>query len=472
MGKVVTWPMPLTERPFDRYTLSVNGVSVPVWAGRVREEINKPQGAGYTHMLNGRTEWCGFARFDFEDSAEVTITLRKPCAKAEILPAAYGIKPILNGPTLRFTMYEPQHITVLLDDSDEEVLHLFTHRPETDIPDAKDPNVIYFGPGEHWINHIDIKSGQTVYLDGGALVRAVLPAGAVGKQGGVLNLYGYGSNPVFNVQNAENVRICGRGILDGTLLPHPARNLIRLYNSKDVRVEGILLRNSPNWHMPIANCERVTVDGLVGLSGRLNSDGINCVSTSHAVIRNCFMRTHDDTYAVKTMTPGVPSTDILYENCIAWNDWGYAFGVTYETRADISNATWRNCHALYARHWPIGVHVSDSGTVSNILFEGISIHYPQTRIPKEMGQALVQIDNRRDVWGKDACTGHVRDITLRNIAVTGSPVPSIIIEGADAEHAIEGVTFEGIRIGDIPLRDIKNGAFAKVQHANNITVSP
>ena len=447
---IVTWPIPLTEKPFPLYTLEVNGVTVPVWSARVREEIHKPAGAGYTHMLNGRTDWCGFARFDFAGTAEVAVTVARDFQRADIVPRSAGITTTVTGRTIRFRLEQPRPVTLLLDGQDTEPLHLFTHRPETDAPAPDDPNVIYFGPGEHWVDTIKVRSGQTVYLDGGAIVRAVMPAGAKGKQGGVLNLFSY-PGPVLDVTDAQDVRIRGRGILDGTLLPHPARNLIRLTRSCRVRVEGVTLRNSPNWHLPIADCEDVTVDGLCGISGRLNSDGINCVSSRDIRVRDCFIRGHDDSFVVKTTIPGRPAENIRYDRCVAWNDWGYAFGVSYETRADIRDVQFRDCDVVFARNWPIGVHVADGGTVEDILFKRMTVDYPRTSIAPEMNRVLVKIDNHKDVWATDPGIGHVRRITLRDIDVRGHDVPSIELSGHDAEHPIQDVRFEAVVINGQPL---------------------
>ena len=116
MQTVQTWPMPLTEKSFPLYALDVNGTGVPVWSARVREEIHKPQGAGWTHMLNGRTEWCGFARFDFTGTAEVTVSVARDFTRAELLPRSAGITAVTTGRTVRFSMAEPRPLTLVLDD--------------------------------------------------------------------------------------------------------------------------------------------------------------------------------------------------------------------------------------------------------------------------------------------------------------------------------------------------------------------
>jgi hypothetical protein len=451
-GKVVTWPMPLSEKPFPRYRLTVDGVEVPVWSGRVREEIHRPADAGWTHMYNGATEWCGFARFDFSGSVEVAVTVDRDFDSAEIVPRSAGIACAVYGRTVHFRLDEPRPLTLLLDGRDREPLHLFTHRPETDVPSPEDPDVIYFGPGEHWVDTIQVRSGQTVYLDGGALVRAVLPPGAQGQRsGGVLKLVGYPGGPVINVSEADDVQIRGRGILDGTALPHSVRNLICLRRSRNVRVEGITLRNSPNWHLPIVDCDEIDVEGLCGLSGRLNSDGINCVSSRHVTVRNCFMRTHDDTYAVKTTVPDRPSEHIRYERCVAWNDWGFALGVTYETRADIRDVAFTDCDVIFARNWAIGVHATDGGGIENIRFERLGVDYPQISIDPVMGRLLVRIDNQKDCWSTEPGIASVRGILLRDIDVRGQAVDRIDIQGNDPEHPITNVCFDAVRINGEPL---------------------
>ena len=75
-------------------------------------------------------------------------------------------------------------------------LHLFANAVEKSRPDPNDPDVIYFGPGVHQPKDTpgdayNIPSGKTVYIAGGAVVRAKLVC-----------------------DNVNNVKIIGRGILD------------------------------------------------------------------------------------------------------------------------------------------------------------------------------------------------------------------------------------------------------------------
>ena len=69
-------------------------------------------------------------------------------------------------------------------------LLLFANNPEINPPKEGDPGVIYFGPGIHKPNRIILKTGQTLYLAGGAVVK-----------GAVI------------VRKADHIRICGRASL-------------------------------------------------------------------------------------------------------------------------------------------------------------------------------------------------------------------------------------------------------------------
>ena len=464
---VVTWPMPHTEMRSYVYNLEVEGTAVPVWLARVREKINMPEGCGWTSMLNGPTDWCSFARFDAAYPADVSVAVARPFRRAEILPRSAGIEPHVDGGTIRFQVDQPRHLTICLDGADEHPLHLFCREIETNKPDAAAGNVICFGPGEHWIHSLRVQSGQTVYVDGGAIVRATLPEGAQGRCGGVLNLVGYGQ-PVIDINGVEDVRICGRGIIDGSCLPHPAKNLIRVTRSRGVRIEGITLRNSPNWHLPIVDSDNVTVDGLACISGRLNSDGVNCVSSSNVTVRRTFVRGHDDSFVVKTTNPDRPSTNIRYEQCVAWNDWGYAFGVSYETRADVRDVVFRDCDAIFARNWPLGIHVSDGGSIGPLQFEKIGISYPRTVIEPHMPRECIKLDIVQDVWGKDDRRGHIRGITFRDIAISGADIPPVLIAGFDAEHPVQDVLFENVSINGRPIVSPDDHIFHMNEHVEGV----
>jgi hypothetical protein len=455
---VVTWPMPDTELPSFVYEMSAAGTSIPVWLARVREHISMPEGTGWTHMFNGPTDWASFARLDAIYPIEISVRVLRPFQSAQVIPNSYSIEAEIENDVVRFTLDKPRHVTLVLDGRDEHPLHLSAREIEDDAPTQSSDDVIYFGPGEHWVDSLALKSGQTLYLHGAAILRATLPHDARGKRRGVLNLTSY-RNQVLELVDVENVRICGRGIIDGGALPHPAKTLLLALGAKNIRIEGVTFRNSPSWHMMLMNCEDVVVENIACISGRLNSDGVNCVSTSRMSVRNCFVRNHDDSFVVKTMNPEKPSTGVLYENCVAWCDWGFAFGVSYETRAPISDVTFRDCEVLHARNWPIGVRVCDAATVESITFERINAGNLETTQSPGMGRHSIKLEIAKDEWGKDENAGQIRDITFRDVQFENAAAPPIRLHGFDAQHRIENTRFENLKIGERKIYSADDAIF-------------
>ena len=455
----IHWPAPAGEPHSSDYDLEVNGWPVFVYTARVRAEILEKPGL-WSHRLDCAGESAAFALFDISEAATIRLTPTRPFASAAILPAWANIEPHVADGCIQFTIERPQHLTVVLDGSDDRPIHLFAGDPETNAPRPGDPDVIYFGPGAHDIRTLDVESGRTVYLAGGAIVRAVLLPGERGEWNEQWQV-AFHSGSVLNVDNAEGVRICGRGILDGSLIPHPGRSLVGINRTRDVKIEGIVLRDSPNWNVVIRQSQDVTVDDLRIVSGRLNSDGINSVNSRHVSIRRCFVRNHDDSIVVKTTEPGIPAEEIRVEDCTVWNDWGYALGVTYETRSGVHDILFQRCDILFARHWSLGIHVSDSATVGDVVFHDIEIA-DIARASRSAGSYaaltdvpyLLRVIICRDVWGKDTEAGRVRNITLDGVTLYGSEMLPSEIRGLDADHDVRGVSIRNVRLaGGLPILD-------------------
>ncbi|GAF85494.1 unnamed protein product, partial [marine sediment metagenome] len=266
--------------------------------------------------------------------------------------------------------------------------------------------------------------------------------------------------PILAVNKARRVRICGRGILDAGLMPHGSKTTISVSGSADVEIEGIIIRNSSNWAICLAGCESVRVSNVKEISGRLNSDGINPVGSRKVRISDCFIRNRDDSIAVKATQPKRPCEDILAERCVIWNDWGFALGVTYETRAPIRNVTFRDCDVIHSEHWALGVHVVDSATVSEVRFESI-------RVEHAAGQ-LIRLNVGKDFWATDAAAGRIRGVHFKDVAFTGAGRPRSSIHGHDAQHRVEDVTFQNLRIGGQVVTDPKQGRFEINAHTRDI----
>ena len=453
-SSLVSWPAPDGEPPSPHFALAVEGAPVFVYRAPVRAEIWQKDGL-WSHHHPPAAEEAGFAIFDLRGPATVVVRPTRPFKTAAVLPARTGISPVVADGTVRFQITEPRHLTVVLDGTDAVPLHLFVSRPEVNAPRPDDPNVIYFGPGVHDTNGLEPKSGQTVYLAGGAVVRLRPVPG----DEGVFNekwKVRFTRTTGIRIGMVSDVRVCGRGILDASAVPHPGGNMIPLDGARNVRLEGITLRDAANWNVRIAHSENITVENLRILSARLNSDGINSVNSRAVSIRHCFVRNSDDSIVAKTVVPDAPCEDVEVADCVVWSDWGYALGATYETRSLIRRVRFRRCDILFVRHWALGVHVSDGATVSDIEFADMDFEQLEratvlpangalTATPK-----LVRMVVQQDVWGKDPERGQIRDIRFTGVTVGGGALPESEMAGADAGHGISNITFESVGLRDEP----------------------
>ena len=452
------YPAPAGEPPSADYALEVQGKPVFVYQAKVRHAISKPPNSIWTHEMGAAAETASFAYFDFAGTASVAVTPSRAFKSATLHPTSFGIKPSIEGRTVRFELDRPRKLTLLLDGSDQRPLHLFASALEANPPKPGDENVLYFGPGVHRIGTTYVKSGQTVYIAGGAIVKGQILPSETPKTSARTGLKHYES--LLVVRDVSKVRICGRGILDGGDLPHASKALVALSGSTDVQVEGIVIRDSPNWAVLSHGCQRVSVADIKEISGRLNSDGINSVNSRAIRIRDCFVRNRDDSIVVKTTQPQGEAADIAVEDCIVWNDWGYAFGVTYETRAPIHDVTFRNCDILHVQYTALGIHVVDSGTISNVRFEDIRVELTRDK--------LIRLNIGHDMWATDPQRGHIRAIQFKNVSVTGGPFPASEILGLDADHRVEDVAIDGLRIHGQAIKDASQGKFTINAHTKDI----
>ena len=97
-------------------------------------------------------------------------------------------------------------------------MHIFLQKPETEIPEETDSDVLYFGPGYYDYSGqspLKIESGKTLYLAEGAVLRgrvAVLSASDVTICGQGILLNDFTSNDEYDsvalaIKNSSNVKL-------------------------------------------------------------------------------------------------------------------------------------------------------------------------------------------------------------------------------------------------------------------------
>jgi polygalacturonase len=150
----------------------------------------------------------------------------------------------------------------------------------------------------------------------------------------------------------HDVAITGRGTIDGQGSPWwpfarkpGARRprLIAISSSERVLIEGVLLTNSPMFHIAMGGMADVTVRGIT-VRATASTDPVNpshntdaCdVSGKRILVQDCDISVGDDNY-----TCGGGTSDVLITNCT----YGFGHGVSIgsPTRGGVSNLSVVNC---------------------------------------------------------------------------------------------------------------------------------
>jgi hypothetical protein len=447
---VITYPIADKSLVSDEYAITVNGKPVRAYFAKTQWY----EGGKYS-----------FASFDFSGRITVTIKSKIDLSKVKILPEKYGITPHLYGEKeLSFEADKPFQISIEPDGPSHGLL-LFGNAPEKDKPKKGDPGVIYYGPGIYKPGIINLKSGQTLYLAGGAIVK-----------GGIM-------------AEGNNIRIMGRGILDGTDWGHGAGPLSRMINfvhCNNILMQGITVRGSWLWTIVPQACDGVTISNVKICGSRVgNDDGIDPVNSSNVLIKDCFIRTDDDCIAIKGLGLAHDKADsaITIQNCRLWTDYANIFRIGFESKessmedihvkdVDVLHFTGDRSIKEYWNKCVFYIQPMDNLTMKDFTFEDI-------RINGEGEQNLIKIMPMHYSWDgtvRQTPGGGIKNLLFKNIDVYGSTpgnLGCIYVSGADEAHDVKSIVFENvIRYGNITTRYSPDVYIGNCAHNIHFTRTP
>ena len=381
----------LVESPY--FTASVNSEEVPVYATPVYVATDS----------HGALHSYASLDVDFSVYSMVTITLSVNLVKMQYAEVYSHDPAVLSyaDQTIRLTVNKNGAYTVVLNDSQDYAITIFVRTYEDE--DAKireyqtlygEENVIVYEPGLHEIDYILLlKSNTVLYLKAGAVllpkhtfdIQSDSDAAAAKEFGAAQsNAIGLKCYPVINGFNAENLIIAGRGTVDMTQLDWHERRGIVFTLCKNVTMDGVIILNPSEWAFITYRCEDVTVTQSAVMGYRTNSDAFAICNSIEVNVSNCFARTGDDMFEVKTLggVDTAVSRDITFTRCQAWGSKARCFGVIGEIEKDVTNilfedgivifrdATWDNNRIGSL----VVLRECGTGTVTNVTFRNITIH--------------------------------------------------------------------------------------------------
>lgn len=415
----VIYPNATGEALNSDYDVSIQGRKVEVFTARVLD----PPFAGKEWNYGGP---YAFANFDTDGKVEVRITSRRSLANVVIRPESAGATiRTENANAIVVSLPGPRKVSIEPDGKNSPLL-LFANPMETAAPQTNAPGVVYYGPGTSKPGRIVLTNNQTLYLAGGAVVK-----------GGIL-------------AEGNNIRICGRGILDSSdweWRKGPTPHVVSIKGT-NIEVSGITIRGASHWTVVPRDSTRVVIQDVKICGGRVqNDDGINPCNSRQVVIRDCFIRTDDDCVAMKGLvTTNGNVEQVTVENCTLWCDRARIFLLGHESRAPfMRDISLRNLDIIHFTMTPFLFEPGEEMRLQDVKIEDVRIH-------GEGQRELARLKPVVNQYMRTKLPGHISGVAFRNITLSGAPgLYRVQIIGADPTYAVDGVSFENVSIIDEKL---------------------
>lgn len=388
--------------------------------------VDEVRGTGHSEQK------ASMSYFDFAGEVEVSVTYNKGTIEtARVRPLSYAITPVIDGNTLTFRLTQPRNLSVEVNGDIFHNLHLFANPLRANPPREGDKDVIWFGPGVHEVpgKVLRVPSGKTVFLAGGALLRGQLL-----------------------IENAENVKVLGSGIIDQTV-----KQGVRIANSRNVEINGVFCSQCFT-----GGSENVTIRNVKSISYFGWGDGMNVISSNHVLIDGVFNRNSDDCTTVYGTRLGFTggSSDVTMQNSTLWAD--VAHPILIGTHGNtpnpevLENLNYINLDILDHKEAQLdyqgclSLNAGDSNLIRNVRFENIRI--------EDFRQG--QLVNLRVFYNSKYCTSPgrgIENVLFKDITYTGSHAELSVIAGYDAERKVKNVVFENLVINGTVISDDMKG---------------
>lgn len=375
-------------------------------------------------------ENSSFATFDFSGIVEIAVTYNKGNVESAcIRPLSYGINYKKQGNTLYFKLDQYRNLSIEVNGDIFHNLQLFANPLEEYIPDEKDDNVIYFGPGIHSFKDgkFYVPSGKTVYLAGGAVL-----------MGQVL------------FDGVKDAKLIGRGIID-----HSVKMGIYIANSTNIYVEGIVCTQCAT-----GGSDSIIIRNVKSISYYGWGDGMNVFASNNVLFDGVFCRNSDDCTTVYATRKGFVGgcKNITMQNSILWADVAHPILIgTHGNKQKpeiIENITYQNIDILDHKEMQIdyqgcmSINAGDNNLIRNVRFEDIRIENFR------QGQLI----NLRVFYNAKYCTSPgrgIENVLFKNITYNGENAELSIISGYNEERKIKSIVFENLNInGEIIYDDM------------------
>lgn len=280
--------------------------------------------------------------------------------------------------------------------------------------------------------------------------------------------HGIVTRSLIFAENIEGPGLTGGGVIDGqgsawffslkeaeAMTPEQKDRdrpfLIRMIGCRDVRVEGLRLRNSAMWMQHYLGCERLTLRGLhVCNFCNHNNDSLDLDGCRQATVSDCLFESGDDGITLKSTFPR-PSEQIAIANCVVRT---YANGIKFgtESTGGFRDVTIANCvidapqgdppyFGVQSTYGGLALEIVDGGTLERVAISNLTMRNVNVPIFFRLGDRA----RRHRPDAPRPAVGAFRDVTVDNVIATGAARLGCSITGLP-DARVENVSLSNLQL--------------------------
>ncbi len=414
-------------------------------AGRVEAAPvpSEMRSAAFTVKVNGHPVGVAhaaasyeFVSFDITGPVVVEITATQAGfwdRGVDVQPWRLGLRPVRHGATISFKLAAPAKLSISRPGdflNHAAMLFVFAGSPPRPRPSGASVHIVTAGVHRESLNP---KSGETYYLEPGAYI--------------------FGS---LNLEKVENVKVLGRGtiVYDGPQDPtgdegwmqKPDWHCIEAVNTHNVEIDGLTcIVRSRTWSIQMKDSGGFVYNDLRvigGNPGNANQDGMDWLGGGDTQVRNSFLRSSDDVFAMQgnwdgysqddLVRPGHDVQKILIEHSvlstsisnIVRSGWPQKIFNSRDFTLRDSDVLHGGIGACGQTFGLLGIWGAQgaSGDHSNYTFENVALDNWYSLVQMEQEKPALHGFIFRNIWALDqpplaasSLTGNVSDVTFDNV---------------------------------------------------------
>lgn len=475
---VSSYPLPSCYTTTSQYTVKADSINIPV--------ID-------TSEIFINYNYCNFS---FSGPITITITASEIINSYSVSPLAFGVTATKSGNTLTFTLSQSRYLIVKINGLKDLVIA--ADAAETNVPASSGAGIynvktqyaadstgssmattaiqnainaangagggiVYVPVGVYKCGNLVLKSNVSVYLAGGSVIRGSGNPNDYTTRFHKNSLGKDGTWFIYTQTNANNVKIYGRGTIDGN--GHYMRNINSYLNNvlvplqcSNFTVDGITIRDSGLWSTIVTRSNNVTIQNTKHFNNNdldYENDAIDIQESQNVIVKHTIAVSEDDTYSFKTWDiattdiavnwPGSPESqsNIVVDDATAWSRAGaFKVGDGIKQSQDgivVKNSyvyrCWRSLAVTYVYG---GVDVA-----KNIVFDNIDVEHYWPRA------------GWTSRWTElNAYVGPIQNVLYNNINLRYTGLPSVM-KGSSDRNTVTGVTFNNVRVDGVAATSLE-----------------